>query len=214
MKSLISLVAQKFLMKEVYGKAAKKKVKGAVYSAYTSKDYQRLLKDLSPSNARELLVSFNNMIFYEPERSAASRKQAIKAALDIFEKDMKGVRLNSFEKEFLYQLQVYANKAKATTKPYVTLKVNSHRPWISHSTYWFQNKWCIVEMLTKTGYKDYAFFNVPYTKWLELVAVGGEYMWKYFGTHYSQNPQNWVKGGRIGAIRGTRKLEGVKYGTN
>ncbi len=194
-------------MKEMYGKVAKKKLKGKVLSAYTMKDYNKLVKDLAPKDARELLVNFQNMIFFEKGRSAKSRQEAIMAALDIFEKDMSNKRLTNDEKEFLRQLQALARKTRATSKPYITMKVNSHRPWISHSTYWFDRKWCIIEMKTKYGYKDYAFFNVPYTKWLELVAIGGEYMWKWFGVHYSQNPTNWVPGGRIGQLRQSRKLE-------
>ncbi len=67
--------------------------------------------------------------------------------------------------------------------------------WLENGVYDTWSKMCYLNMKNKAQ-KTYTFFNVPKTKMETLIVAdsSGEYMWDYFGSHYSINKKRWIRG--------------------
>lgn len=71
---------------------------------------------------------------------------------------------------------------------------NFQSTWLLYGVYDTWTKMCFLYMTNKAQ-KTYTFFNVPKTKMETLIVAdsSGEYMWDYFGSHYSINKKRWIR---------------------
>lgn len=78
----------------------------------------------------------------------------------------------------------------------------SDSSWISTVIYYPDTKRVRLLIENQNGVKKwYNFYNVPKTKYLTLIELGGKFMWDYFGKHYSLNPSHWVRKSEVGKVR-------------
>lgn len=78
----------------------------------------------------------------------------------------------------------------------------SNSSWISTIIYYPDTKRVKLLIENQNGVKKwYNFYNVPKTKYLALIELGGKFMWDYFGKHYSLNPRHWVRQSEVGKVR-------------
>ena len=123
--------------------------------------------------------------------------------------------LTTYEKDFLnnYQELFVNDKEPQITKYERQEFAVSNSSWIKTVIYYPDTKRVKLLIVNQKGFevKWYNFYNVPKTKYLALVNLGGKFMWDYFGKHYSLNPYHWVRKSEVGKVR-IRKVVRKHYG--
>lgn len=113
-------------------------------------------------------------------------KNIVKNALDKVEQ---GKRISTREKDAVQTFDKNFFNDEVQTQYIQTPKSK----WIKWVSYTKKTKSVAIKM----KYKVYIFYNVPKTKWLRFLTEpsAGEYMWNYFGKHYSLHPSRWIRKG-------------------
>lgn len=123
--------------------------------------------------------------------------------------------LTTYEKDFLNNYQeLFVNDKEPQILKYERQEFAvSNSSWIKTVIYYPDTKRVKLLIVNQKGFevKWYNFYNVPKTKYLALVNLGGKFMWDYFGKHYSLNPYHWVRKNEVGKVR-IRKVVRKYYG--
>lgn len=129
-------------------------------------------------------------------------KELDKTLKTILQKDIKNVPLSTVEKNFLEKYKELFLKKKRPIYSNNRIFAISESSWITNVIYYPMTKQVRLFISNKNGVKKwYTFYNVPKTKYLSLVKLGGKYMWDYFGKHYSLNPRHWIRESEVGKVR-------------
>lgn len=157
-------------------------------------------KKLSPSE-RDTIRKFVSQ-----DKEVQRLKELSKNELQkVLQKDFTNQPLSTNEKTFLVAYEdLFVNDKEPMINKYdknhMFDKANSS--WISTVIYYPENKRVRLLIENKNGWKKwYNFYNVPKTKYLTLIEIGGKYMWDYFGKHYSLNPYRWIRKSEVGKVR-------------
>lgn len=123
--------------------------------------------------------------------------------------------LTTNEKDFLNNYEeLFVNDIEPQILQYEKQELAvSNSSWIKTIIYYPDSKRVKLLIVNEKGFdvKWYNFYNVPKSKYLSLVKLGGKFMWDYFGKHYSLNPHHWVRKGEVGKVR-IRKVKRKHYG--
>lgn len=133
------------------------------------------------------------------------KELSIEELKKIIIKQIQNSPISSNEFSFLKQYEdLFLNEKEPIIEKYdkgETFDI-SDSSWISTVIYYPDTKKVRLLIENQNGVKKwYNFFNVPKTKYLALIQLGGKYMWDYFGKHYSLNPQHWVRKSEVGKVR-------------
>ena len=166
-------------------KIKSKKTRNKVVTTFTKNSFNKALDSLGVKDRDDLAKSIQEVLSSKKFSSPTIRKvnSEINKAL---KKNFYDQQLTTSEKDFLNWYE------KVSNVPSEKLEwVNVDSSWIIKAQYRKATKEVVLN--TKRGKGIYVFYNVPRTKWLALVRIGGKFMWDWFGRHYSTNPRYWIR---------------------
>lgn len=126
------------------------------------------------------------------ERFAKNARATLQKAL---QRQMRGAKLGKRQEEALdlfRQLELASRLDEKSNNRFWFFNFQS--TYLKNGVYDTWTKICYLNMKNKAN-KTYSFFNVPKTKMVALIVAdsSGEYMWDYFGSHYSINKKRWIR---------------------